>query len=674
MTRWKPNLAPVDEALDAKMSEELRLKKVEKLVESPAARNPIGDVSIAELGGDSKASDNTGQSAPENSSSKTSNQANPLDDASIDDLGSFLELSSEEKTKESETPDTKAQNAPQRLWDGARPYFRHAAFVFGLIAILVGTYLTYRFYYTDTKVTSTVYVLNNNQPVHHEALKITDPATMSNFVQRFFVTMLLERGMSSSKETRFASAVEMLDWFRKSLKIDREVGDHAARITFNLTGSDPVFMSRLIDGYVSSYIESRVAMDAQTPVVETNVLQSPAPSKSSNNASPESEATVSNNLKVVDEKLKKLDEIDQEYVSALRLLSKDRLIGITDSNVFRGFMPESDLATNSALAKLQSRVVELAVQKNALQVKFAPSSREIQSIEQEIRGIREAMRQYLNEQRQFVQARRGEMLAERAEVLRQKAILSVETESSGASQPQQQSYPVAAASRRPVQGNLPSGRFWYVGQDGTTIIAEPTSLGKSMGTTAVNNMLGQIRNDAPQAFGYSPTDHLNGAGMQGQYNQLPYNQQQVYGLQPNYPPAAAQQNLFQNGSQINNYPSGHHPYGVQPNQFQQAPQVNVNQTQGPVAAQGISMPKTNEYDQQARSRDSYPSQTQGREIPIGSSYAAPPMQYQPASPYASPLHTGVGQSPLMSHGLGSKFHQPNPSLSRSQTPAFRGSY
>ncbi len=652
MTRWKPNLAAVEEASKPK-PEEARLVEVDKPDEAASGWQTSADVPVPEESPDQKrscdAASKTSQTQP-----KSSNPHNPLDDASIDDLGSFLELRSDEQSKESETPAKQAQPAPAGALARVKPYLKYALAGVLCVALAVAAYSVYRMYFTDTHVSATVYILNNNQPVHEEALKITDPASMTNFVQRFFVTTLLERGLSNNNENRFASASAMLDWFRKSLKIDRDVSENAARISFNLTGGDPMLMSKLVDGYISSYIESKAAIDAQTPIVETSVTSGFPPAvnnigKSAPTTSPESDA-VSRNLKIVDEKLRKLDETDQEYVSAQRLLSKDRLIG------------SSDLATNSALAKLQSRVVELAVQKNALQVKFAPSSREVQAIEQEIRGIREAMRQYLTEQRQFVQARKGELLAERAEILRQKALVSIENEIAAPSQVLQ-SVQATPINRRPVQGNLPSGRFWYVGHDGMTIIAEPTTLGRTMAASAVNSSANAYRHEAPpQNMGYAPgpVNQLNGNIPMNQPGNYPYMNQTNSNYMVN--PMNPTQNY---GPPIN-----------QVHQFQQAPQ-QYNMPTGPVPNQGLApAQKPADYGQQFRYSDAYAPAKPQNATPVTAQQSAPPTpQYQaPVTHYANPLHTGVSQSPLMSNGLGSKFHQPNPSVNRSQTQTLRGSY
>ncbi len=663
MTRWKPNLAPVEEASEPK-PEEARLLKIDKPAEAVSGWQVSTDVSVSEESPDQKRPCDTAPKTPQTQPISPSPH-NPLDDASIDDLGSFLELRSDEQSKESETPVKDVQPAPAGALARVKPYLKYALAGVLCVVLAVAAYTVHRIYFTDTQVSATVYILNNNQPVHEEALKISDPASMTNFVQRFFITTLLERGLSSNTENRFSSASAMLDWFRKSLKIDRDVSEHAARISFNLTGSDPMLMSRLVDGYISSYIESKASIDAQTPIVETSMTPGSPPAanftgKSASTPLSESES-VSSNLKVVDEKLRKLDETDQEYVSAQRLLSKDRLIGSSDTNVFRGFMPESDLASNSALAKLQSRVVELAVQKNALQVKFAPSSREVQAIEQEIRGIREAMRQYLTEQRQFVQARRGELLAERAEVLRQKALVSIENEIAAPPQVQQsvQGYQV---NRRPVQGNLPSGRFWYVGQDGMTIIAEPTTLGKTMAATAVNGSGAPYRHEAPtQNMGYAPgpVNQFNNNGPVNQSGNYPYSNQ----TNSNY--MVNQMNPGQNyGPPINQF-----------NQLQQTPQ-QYNMQQTPIHNQGAaSAPKPADYGQHFRYNDACAPARPQNATPVTTQPPAPTPQYQaPVSHYPNPLHSGVGQSPLMSNGLGSKFHQPNSPVNRSQTQTLRGSY
>lgn len=642
MTRWKPNLAPVDEMLDQKQTEESRLIKIGRQAENYAAQKPASDDPVVPEATKQPSSNNTTQEAKQTPDPK-SGAFNPLDDASIDDLGSFLDLSSEERAKEAEAEKKVTETKTEKLWSRIRPYTTYVVIGLVALALIVTAISVYRMYYSDTAVSTTVYILNSNHPVHDEAIRLTDSSSMSNFVQRFFISMILERSLSAESRTKFPSATAMLEWFTKNLRINREVSDHAARITFNLSGSDPEMMSKLIDGYISSYIDSRAASESHAPSTESVGAQNTALPKATTGVSGETDIT-SGPLKAVDEKLRKLDQTDQEYVSALRLLSKDRLIGVTDANVFRGFVPESELASHSALAKLQSRVVELAVQKNALQVKFAPSSREIQAIEQEIRGVREAMRQYLNEQRQFVQARRGEFLSERSELLRQKALSHAENE---ASSPAPQQIQVSQQKRRPSLGNLPSGRFWYVGQDGTTIIAEPTYLGKGLTTTAVNNVQGFSPHEMPQSISYGPA--INSGYTQNQYYNAP---------QP-----------VQSANPVQHF----NPYGHIQNV---APGYSPN----------MSAQKPVEYDQQARIKEAPLSsqpvdsrQTYGPATPQASQ-AYQPQSYQPQynpqyNQYSAPLHTGVGQSPMMSSGLGSKFYQPDSSpVNRYQTQSLRGSY
>lgn len=664
MTRWKPNLAPVEGTPESREAEDARLNKMGAATDSQDLGKPQGDVSITEKSSQCERFCN-GDKTPDEKSGAAPGAPNPLDDASIDDLGSFLKLNADEKPNE-ETPATQEpQKKPDSFRERIKPYTRYVVAVIVFLVAVVTSYAVYKIYYTDTQVSSTVYILNNFSPVHEEASRIADPASLSNFVQRFFVSMLLERSLSSNNETKFASVSTMLDWFKKNLKIDREMSDHAARITFNLSGSDPILMSRLIDGYVSSYIESKAAIDSQTTAIESNITQpsvtdvtqplattnlltnNPALSAPAKKPTTENES-ISNNLKQVDEKLRKLDEVDQEYVSALRLLAKDRLIGVSENNVFRGFMPESELASNSALAKLQSRVVELAVQKNALQVKFAPNSREVQAIDQEIRGIREAMRQYLNEQRQFVQARKGELLSERAEILRQKAMFSIENEMAPLKTQAPQQVQVITPARRVAQGNLPSGRLWYVGQDGTTIIAEPTPLGRTAAITAANTFSGGYAQDLQPRTNYHPINHqvdqFTNNQLQNSFNSAPVFDPRTNQLQPPY--------------QYNTAPNGHsNPSAFVSNQkaHEQNPQIGYGDTYSTSQKQDVG------------------AAYKGHAVPAPTVPAPNP---RPQSQYGnpSPLHTGVGQSPMMSSGLGSKYYFPNSNNYGNQTQTLRGSY
>lgn len=650
MTRWKPNLAPVDDKSEKEPTDEARLIKIGRPADNFAAQLPAVEPFVVQ---ETSAEPGQGQSKPSQKDTQAtpSTTFNPLDDASIDDLGSFLELSSEETPKEAETAKDEAPAKPENTLSRLRPYLKYQILALILIAVSVASYFAYNSHYSGSDVSSTVYILNSNQTVYEEALRLTDTSAMSNFVQRYFISMMLERGLSSETKSRFSSASAVLEWFGKSLKVNRDLSDHAARITFSLSGADPDFMGKLIDEYIGSYIDSKASIDAQTPSIESAPNQAPQSSGSQNTASAVSSQSdaMSAPLMKVDDKLRKLDQTDQEYVSALRLLSKDRFIGSTDTNVFRGFMPESDLATNSALAKLQSRVVELAVQKNALSVKFAPASREIQAIEQEIRGIREAMRQYLNEQRQFVQARRGELLTERAEILRQKALASIESDV--ISPPQAQIQPVQQ-KRRASLGNLPSGRFWFVGQDGTTIIAEPTNLGKTIATAAVNRQSGPAASDMAQAISLGQMNNTYAPAHQA----APYNAPFAGAVQANSPGSQ----LPMNASPMNQVQHPVNNYGVA------TPTAQSN-------VQAVSAYKPADHEQQSRNQNSLFASPSLDAKPNGGYQSSQVQQYQ-NSYYSSPLHTGVSQSPMMSSGLGSKFYQPNAPANRYPAGSSRGIY
>ncbi len=258
------------------------------------------------------------------------------------------------------------------------------------------------------------------------------------------------------------------------------------------------------------------------------------------------------------------------------------------------------------------------------------------------------MRQYLNEQRQFVQARKGELLSERAEILRRKAMVSIENEMAPLKTQAPQHAQVISPAPRVAQGNLPSGRMWYVGQDGTTIIAEPTPLGRTASIAAAKTVSGGYSQDLQSRANYGPINH--------QVDQFTNNRLQ---------------NPLNSAAVVDPRTNQVQP----PYQYNAAPNGQVR------ASSIVSNQKAHEQNPHTGYRDTYPAPQKqdygaaykGQAVPAP---IVPAPNPRPQSHYAnpSPLHTGVGQSPMMSSGLGSKYYFPNSNNYGNQTQTLRGSY
>jgi hypothetical protein len=96
----------------------------------------------------------------------------------------------------------------------------------------------------------------------------------------------------------------------------------------------------------------------------------------------------------------------------LRLRECELIIQLLDSGkgAFSGFVPENNITGISSLARFQEKIVQLEINKQALAVRFAPTSKEIQAIELEIQGVKTAMRQCVEANLRFFQKGRQQLL------------------------------------------------------------------------------------------------------------------------------------------------------------------------------------------------------------------------------------------------------------------------
>ena len=96
----------------------------------------------------------------------------------------------------------------------------------------------------------------------------------------------------------------------------------------------------------------------------------------------------------------------------LRLRECELIIQLLDSGkgAFSGFVPENNITGISSLARFQEKIVQLEINKQALAVRFAPTSKEIQAIELEIQGVKAAMRDCVEANLRFFQKGREQLL------------------------------------------------------------------------------------------------------------------------------------------------------------------------------------------------------------------------------------------------------------------------
>ena len=106
----------------------------------------------------------------------------------------------------------------------------------------------------------------------------------------------------------------------------------------------------------------------------------------------------------------------------LRLRECELIIQLLDSGkgVFSGFVPENNITGISSLARFQEKIVQLEINKKALAVRFAPTSKEIQAIDLEIQGVKAAMRECVEANLRFFQKGREQLLDRKATAERKK--------------------------------------------------------------------------------------------------------------------------------------------------------------------------------------------------------------------------------------------------------------
>ena len=147
-------------------------------------------------------------------------------------------------------------------------------------------------------------------------------------------------------------------------------------------------------------------VDPRSGFVPGNAAAEPGPSAIPHGSSMISASLVS----------RRLQEIE------LRLRECELIIQLLDSGkgAFSGFVPENNITGISSLARFQEKIVQLEINKQALAVRFAPTSKEIQAIDLEIQGVKEAMRDCVEANLRFFQKGRQQLLDQNGTAERKK--------------------------------------------------------------------------------------------------------------------------------------------------------------------------------------------------------------------------------------------------------------
>ncbi|MGO9120030.1 MAG: hypothetical protein ACLQPD_20750 [Desulfomonilaceae bacterium] len=199
------------------------------------------------------------------------------------------------------------------------------------------------------------------------------------------------------------SGVKLLPFYEDSSKFSAPAGsgnwldERSLAPRFISEPIDPALMSSK-----GSFEEMRPAAQNCLPVdPRSGFVPGNAAAEHSPSAMPQGSSMISTALAS-----RRLQEIE------LRLRECELIIQLLDSGkgAFSGFVPENNITGISSLARFQEKIVQLEINKQALAVRFAPTSKEIQAIDLEIQGVKAAMRDCVEANLRFFQKGRQQLL------------------------------------------------------------------------------------------------------------------------------------------------------------------------------------------------------------------------------------------------------------------------
>ena len=209
------------------------------------------------------------------------------------------------------------------------------------------------------------------------------------------------------------SGVKLLPFYEDSSKFSAPAGSGN---WLDERSQGPRFISEPIDPALmsskGSFEEMRPAaqnclpVDPRSGFVPGNAAAERGPSMIPQGSSMISASLVSRRLQEIELRLRECELI-------LQLLNSGK-------GAFSGFVPENNITGISSLARFQEKIVQLEINKQALAVRFAPTSKEIQAIELEIQGVKAAMRDCVEANLRFFQKGREQLLDQQGTAERKK--------------------------------------------------------------------------------------------------------------------------------------------------------------------------------------------------------------------------------------------------------------
>jgi hypothetical protein len=234
-------------------------------------------------------------------------------------------------------------------------------------------------------------------------------------------------------------------WLAKNLAVDALVSGGMAKVTLRLQGEDPEYLKKVLDWYVPKYAEYRRNLHVKQVAVPQP--EGPRRELSANQRS----------LAAIQDQLQRIELQRSGCELALQLID-------SGASIFSGFVPENAITGAAPLASFQEKIIQLAIKKKALEVKFQPGSRELRTIQQEIEGVKSAMRECVAAHLEFLKKGKAHLLAQQKELVRKNGTVSLGIDTEEMNHPDL---------------NLGGGDSWFLLQDGLYLLRDRPSISRT---------------------------------------------------------------------------------------------------------------------------------------------------------------------------------------------------
>ena len=327
---------------------------------------------------------------------------------------------------------------------------------------------------------------------------IMDPMNIFNKVDANSIDNLFSQSTAvnpmSVRKDLYRTPAEFESWLSRSISFEPDFYGGQNGVSIKLTGVDPQLLKGVLVDYVSSYVDMRRMISAKA----REKSRTPAPTEATDNS-----ANLKN-LENLKERIRKLDTLLSDYQMAMKLLESNN--GSTNS-----FSLDPSSPIFPTVARFQDKIIQLEIERGALETRFTPQSREIKSVEYQIDGVKALLNQYIVEQVNYLNKDK-EMLAAQKTELENSSRKAENTESEDKKDMGKSS------------GMLASGANWYFLNEGLSVINE----NPFVSSKPLLGKIGDLK-DAVIASLFSPGNGRNrptgaytyGADMNGPYGMSP---------------------------------------------------------------------------------------------------------------------------------------------------------